>query len=105
MAPKRKLKQISNYDENSNGSFKSNSNERKKLKNKRMKRQKTDTTEDPKIEFESNRKKIQLPSRGQKSDKYVFDNSHIDDFDEEIIDTTQKSRTNIKRYSSQTMSC
>ena len=53
MAPKRKLKQISNYNENSNGSFKSNSNERKKLKNKRTK--KSDTTEDPKIEFESNR--------------------------------------------------
>ena len=54
MAPKRKLKQISNYDEKSNGSSKSNSNERK-IKNKRMKN--TDTTVDPKVVFESNRKK------------------------------------------------
>ena len=49
----------------SNGSSKSNSNESKKLKSKRMK--KTDTTEDPKVVFKSNRKKVfQLPSRGQK---------------------------------------
>ena len=32
MALKIKLKQISNYDEKSNGSFKSNSNEEKKTK-------------------------------------------------------------------------
>ena len=51
MAPKRKLKQISNFVEKSNGSSKSNSNE---IEKKRMK--KTDTTEDPKIVFESNRK-------------------------------------------------
>ena len=63
MAPKWNLKQISNYDEKSNGSFKSNSNEReKKLKNKRMK--KKDTTDDPNVESESNRKIFQLPSQG-----------------------------------------
>ena len=65
MAPKKKLNQISNYDENSNILFKSNSNERKKLKNKRIK--KTDTTEDPKVVLESNQKIFQLPSRGLKN--------------------------------------
>ena len=53
MAPKRKLKQISIYYEKSNGSSKSNLNERKSKK-KRMK--KTETTEDPKVVFELNRK-------------------------------------------------
>ena len=83
---------MTNYDEKSNGSSKSNSNERKN-KNKRMK--KNDTAEVTKVVFESNRKKSisVAKSRAKKSDKYVFDNSQIDDSEEEIIDTTQKSRT------------
>ena len=67
MAPKRKQKQISNYDEKSNRSSKSNSNEEEeKTEKKRMK--KTDTTEDLKVVFESNRKQnlFKLPSRGLK---------------------------------------
>ena len=66
MTPKRKLKQISNYDEKLNGSTKSNSNERKKQKNKGMK--KTDIIEDLRVLYESNRwkKVFQLPSRGLK---------------------------------------
>ena len=63
MAPIRKLKQISNYDEKSNGSPKSNSN-KNNHKNKRMKN--TDTTEDSKVAFESNKKVFQLLSRGPK---------------------------------------
>ena len=47
-----------------------------------------------KVIFDSNRKKVfQLPSRGIKSNKYVLDNIQIDDSEEDIIDTTQKSRT------------
>ena len=37
-----------------------------------------------------------MPSLGLKNDKYMFDNSQIDD-SEEIIDTTQKSRTKSKK--------
>ena len=63
MAPKRKLKQISNYDEKSNRSSKSNSNERKK--NKRMKN--TDTTVDPKVvKYQTEKKYFSYQVEGKK---------------------------------------
>ena len=40
---------------------------------------------------------FQLASRGLKSDKCMFDNSQINDSEEEIIDTTQKSRIQSKK--------
>ena len=59
---------------------------------------KTKTTEDPKVVFESNRKKVfQLASRELKCKKYVFDNSQIEDSEEETTYTTHKSRTQFKK--------
>ena len=62
MAPKRKLKQISNYDGKSIAHL-NLTQMKEKPKIKRIK--KTDTTEDPKVVFESNRTKVfQLLSQG-----------------------------------------
>ena len=57
---------------------------------------KTDITEDPKVEFKSNRKNFSCQVECKKSDKYIFDSNQIDDSEEEIIDTTHKSKTQSK---------
>ena len=42
---------------------------------------------------QTNKRVFQLSSQELKNVKYVFNNSHYDNFEVEIIDTTQKSAT------------